>query len=770
MFRLSLGKLRDVLYDAKDVLDKFRCEALQKELINRGSTTTKLVQFPALSIPFAFPLRISHKIKRITEKLDTIASDFKKFNLGLEEKVQNRHISLRDAHSFVIPSNVIGRNQAKENIIDVLVKPTIFEKIPVIPIVGIGGLRKTTLAQLVYNDERITKVFPLKIWAYVSDEFDLARLLCDIICSITEERCYGLPVNALQTHLRMLLNGKTFLLVLDDVWNEDHVKWMELRDLLITMGNFQQSKILVTTRSSKVASIVGTIVPYNLKGLSHKDCLFLFVKWAFREGDEKVYPNLLRIGDEIVKKCKGVPLAVRTLGSLLYMKTELHEWEFIKDNDIWKLDQNENDILPMLKLSYNHLPSHLQRCLTYLSLVPKDTIYDTEYIVQFWMAIGLIESPKQNEEWEDVGLRYFKELWSRGFVEDVEAEPTFYRFKIHDLIHDLLLNVSQDDCLTIYSHTINAAENIRHLSFSDDNPLRAPQSFLKNLKGVRTLLILASSGANRIIEERFVNASFLNFKFLRLLDLSYSFLEVLPKSVGTLKHLRYLDLSGCQRMRKLPTSICKLQSLLTLRLLCVPLIEVPECLQRLISLRFLEITTDSLLLRDIHPGCWSSLQFLHLIHCDMIESIFEGMQHLTSLRTLVIKFCSSLISLPRSLKFLTKLEEIEIVGCKSINLWMEQEGQEDQDLHLRLKTLTICGSEALEDLPRLLLQGSATTFKSMLIERCPNFKVLPEWMQNLTSLERLELAECPALSSLPDGLNRLTALRQVKIQKCPELS
>ncbi|XP_022719676.1 putative disease resistance protein RGA4 [Durio zibethinus] len=253
----------------------------------------------SLSIPFAFPLRMSHKIKKINEKLDAIANDFKKFNLGLEEKVENRRVILRDTHCFVIPSNVIGRNQDKENIIDLLVKPTDTKKFPVIPIVGIGGLGKTTLGQLVYNDERIIRLFPLKIWVCVSDEFDLARLLCDVIYSITRERY--------------------------DVWNEDHVKWMELRDLLMTMGNFQQSKILVTTQSSKVASIVGIIAPYNLKGLSHKDSLSLFVKWAFREGDEKVYPNLMRIGDEIVKKCKGVPLRVRTLGSLLYMNTEQHE-------------------------------------------------------------------------------------------------------------------------------------------------------------------------------------------------------------------------------------------------------------------------------------------------------------------------------------------------------------------------------------------------------------------------------------------------------------
>ncbi|OMO58017.1 hypothetical protein CCACVL1_25622 [Corchorus capsularis] len=173
--------------------------------------------------------------------------------------------------------------------------------------------------------------------------------------------------------------------------------------------------------------------------------------------------------------------------------------------------------------------------------------------------------------------------------------------------------------------------------------------------------------------------------------------------------------------------------------------------------------------RDIQPGSWSSLQLLHLYDCNMVESMFGGMEHLRSLRRLVIRYCSRLVSLPTSLKFLTKLEEIEIAGCQNINLRMEPEG-EDRDLHLRLKTLTIWGLEVLEDLPRLLLQGSASTFQIMLIRNCPNFKVLPECIQNLTSLRRLELQNCPMLSSLPQGLNRLTALKQVKIQECPALS
>ena len=152
--------------------------------------------------------------------------------------------------------------------------------------------------------------------------------------------------------LRELVKDKKFLLVLDDVWNEDHKKWIELENLLL--GDCKGSTILLTTRNSSVATIMDTISTYNLKGLPKVDCMSLFVKLAFKVGQENQYPNLLNIGREIVKKLKGVPLVVSTLAGLLCSKVDEHQSKSILDNEIWNLEQKECDILPALKLSYNH--------------------------------------------------------------------------------------------------------------------------------------------------------------------------------------------------------------------------------------------------------------------------------------------------------------------------------------------------------------------------------------------------------------------------------
>ncbi|MBA0716203.1 hypothetical protein Golax_015053 [Gossypium laxum] len=124
------------------------------------------------------------------------------------------------------------------------------------------------------------------------------------------------------------------------------------------------------------------------------------------------------------------------------------------------------------------------------------------------MANGLLKSPKQENDkcGGRIDLQYFKDLWSKGFVQDVMDYILYYWFKVHDLIHDLALNVSQEECLIIYQQTVSASDNVRHLTFADHNPLRTPQSFLKKLKGMLTLKFLPQMKELRVIEKSFLTS------------------------------------------------------------------------------------------------------------------------------------------------------------------------------------------------------------------------------------------------------------------------
>jgi len=224
-----------------------------------------------------------------------------------------------------------------------------------------------------------------------SEDFDIRQLMTKVIKSATGDKCSDKNKEELHKDLHAYLNGKRYFLVLDDVWNDDKKKWIELKDLL-SVGA-KGSKIIVTTRSNHVATITGTKPQYDLENLSDGDSLFL--QFAFREGEEKQHPNLVKIGEEIVRKCKGVALAVKTVGSIL-CSTTAEDWKSVRDNEIWKLKQKEDDILPALKLSYDQLPLHLRQCFAYCSIFPKDY-----KLISFWMAHGLLQSSDKNEELDD---------------------------------------------------------------------------------------------------------------------------------------------------------------------------------------------------------------------------------------------------------------------------------------------------------------------------------------------------------------------------------
>ena len=150
-----LNKLRDVFLDADDVLDDFSTEALQHKVMAGNKMTKEVRIFFSSSNQLAFSLKMGHRIKAIRERQNVIAKvkdDFHFIQNSVEPQVMNRD---RETYSFVLKKDVVGREDDKKEIVKLLLDANIVENVSIIPIVGIRGLGKTTLAQLIYNDENV---------------------------------------------------------------------------------------------------------------------------------------------------------------------------------------------------------------------------------------------------------------------------------------------------------------------------------------------------------------------------------------------------------------------------------------------------------------------------------------------------------------------------------------------------------------------------------------------------------------------------------------
>ncbi|AES80263.1 NBS-LRR type disease resistance protein [Medicago truncatula] len=725
-----LQQIKRVFYDAEDVINDFECEALRKHVVNTsGSIRRKVRRYLSSSNPLVYRLKMAHQIKHVNKRLNKNAAA--RHNFGLQINDSDNHVVKRRelTHSHVVDSDVIGRDYDKQKIIDLLLQDSGHKSLSVIPIVGIGGLGKTTLAKTVFNDKSLDETFPLKMWVCVSDDFELQHLLVKILNSasvsdatpnlIHEENIKNLDVQQLQTHLRNTLAGKKFLLVLDDVWSEDRVKWIEVKNLL-QVGD-EGSKVLVTTRSHSIAKMMCTNTSYTLQGLSREDSLSVFVKWAFKEGEEKKYPKLIEIGKEIVQKCGGLPLALRTLGSSLFLKDDIEEWKFVRDNEIWNLPQKEDDILPALKLSFDQLPSYLKRCFACFSLFVKDFHFSNYSVTVLWEALDFLPSPNKGKTLEDVGNQFLHELQSRSFLQDFYVSGNVCVFKLHDLVHDLALYVARDEFQLLKFHNENIIKNVLHLSFTTNDLLgQTPIP-----AGLRTILFSIRSQQCSFFEQ--------------------------------------FGIKGNKELKSLPDSVCKLQNLQTLILEgCLKLEKLPNGIGNLISLRQLHITTMQSSFPDKEIAKLTSLEFLSICSCDNLESLL-GELELPNLKSLSIIYCGNITSLP--LQLIPNVDSLMISNCNKLKLSL---GHENAIPRLRLKLLYI------ESLPQLLsfpqwLQGCADTLHSLFIGHCENLEKLPEWSSTFICLNTLTITNCPKLLSLPDDVHCLPNLECLEMKDCPEL-
>ena len=654
--RTWLDDVKDAVYEAEDLLDEVDYEVRRSELEADSQNGTDQVRRMLSSLNF-FPYK---KKEEVVENLEKIFERLER----LEEKAQTlqliRQVGERPPSQFVpttsrlgTGSHVYGRDDAKKAIMELLLSDDAKGKsLEVIPIVGMGGIGKTTLAKYVYNDSEVQNWFDLKAWIYVSQDFDVLKLTKDILKEVGFSDCDSMTANQLHSNLEKKLTGQKLLLVFDDVWRADQSEW----DFLLTplKSGAQGSKIVITTRDTSVASALQSVSPYRLKEMSDDDCWSLFSEHAFSGPDFNLVSQFKEMfRSEIVRRCRGLPLAARSLGSLLKSETDVEKWKKILKSNLW--DLRNDRILPALRVSYYYLPSHLKRCFAYCAILPKGYFFSRMEIIRFWMAEGFLVKGGNNEM-EEAGCEVFEDLLSRSFFE--RSDDSSIYFIMHDLTNDLAKFVSAEFFFSLSDgeSCCKFSSKTRHLSYSGYNDLDnlVGSDQFQNLRTFLSLPKRSLAKQSHIFEiERLwspqekVRIDFLvskavssliqgikneesdkllpKFKRLRVLSIVDTPCQ-LPGSIGDLKHLRYLDLSR-KNIRRLPEAVNLLYNLQVLILNgCHILVELPATMMKFINLYHLDITETKLLEMPPQMGNLSKLQLL--------TDFFVGKQNGSSIKEL----------------------------------------------------------------------------------------------------------------------------------------
>ena len=588
-------------------------------------------------------------------------------NNNIDDDDGGRSAGLCSTASHVDIPTVFGRDIDKDKIISMLLADTDTDTggyhrgessngVAIIRIVGMTGVGKTTLAQIVYNDHRLKRHFDIQAWVCVHHDFDHSRILREMMMMLSDQypRAHS-SQNQLYEDFLSIVRGKRVLLVLDGVRTVNNINedWKKLLYLLNT-GTEGRSSVLVTSQRSDVCGAIememGMGIQHStsshtleLDPLNDDSSWDLFLQSAFPLGECPL--ELESFAREIVGKCKGLPFVLKAMGSV-FMNNQLldrRSWRKISQLGLCEVERMcrsfeiKPNILPMLKVSYNHLPSCIKPLFSYLSLFPKGYLINKKELAQFWIAESLIQSQAgQQETMVETASQHFDHLLTRSFFHkrtsrsfraristddgqddqddqddgqgDQNDDSDDYNndnsdhYMMHDLYHELARSISTPYCCQVEGEEIHPqyyfSDKTRHISVTcKDNDVDVEKivlEIIEKCKKVRTLLFPFPYHNNlRKVEfGQSLDQLFNSMKYMRVLDLSSSTIRELPKSVKRLKLLRYLNLSNTD-IKTLPHSICKLFYLQTLKLLkCPRFSELPRNLAKLINLRHLELDED----------------------------------------------------------------------------------------------------------------------------------------------------------------------------------
>ncbi|KAK3428202.1 hypothetical protein EUGRSUZ_E00952 [Eucalyptus grandis] len=783
-----VAQLRDLAYDAEDLIERYILRATLKE----GQNTIKAYACFLAKCSCVQVHGVGTEIEGLKSRISNLRTSMPALGIqSVNEGERELARTLMPKRTYDhLKEDFVGREDSIAELVKELL--TDGEMRRVIFIWGMGGLGKTSLARKVIAHDKVENTFNSIAWACVSQEYHPKNILVGILIKLIPDqrkKVMEMMDDELFKTLYEIQQEKRCIIVLDDIWTKE--AWDSIRDAFPV--NDSRSKLLITTRNKEVAKYIDPQGFFHeLQCLSDQESWDLLMKRVFPK-TKVITEDMKNLAYELLKKCAGLPLAIIVLGGLL----AINEWKTIHEK-INLHFSDKSDVSKLLALSYEDLPWHLKPCFLFLSNFPGDAEIPAMEVLYMWIAEGFVLLNAYDKEREisveDVAEQYLTELVHRGMVQvRFNFSGKIKRCHLHDLMRDLcvskalqesflsILNIQQDNntenCYASMAKKVESSCKTRRLSFNG-NMIPSLNPIGRTLVHLRTLVFFGSFELN----SKPFHPIFNHCKFLRVLKIEKLILgRNLPESLGDLVHLRLLSLKNSD-FEGLPQSMGNLICMEFLDLLSSGYgVSVPNVLWKMRRLRYLRLPLEFAIKEKFHSGGkklqLGALKNLRTLrNFDSKKCDVNDIGKFTDLQKLTIFDMYDPIEQEIFLqiaKFKLKHLRFSSFYLRKLRfLWTEEKLPEHKSLPEQLRKLVLLGSQLKEDpmpilekLPHLvvLMLGywafkgkemvcSAGGFPQLKHLIFAYLNDLEEWRAAegaVPHLSRLGITGCPELRAVP---------------------